>query len=86
MVTRNRGGYAAARWLPIRQGLCVPLRAPPPVSVAPIVLGKSGVFPLLSFPESKMIIPDYAPCRKPRLILVAGTSATFLDWNNGLVN
>lgn len=29
VVTRNRGGYAAARWLPIRQGLCVPLRVPP---------------------------------------------------------
>lgn len=57
VVTRNRGGYAAARWLPIRQGLCVPLRAPPPAVVAPIVLGKSGVFPLLSLPRSETIIP-----------------------------
>lgn len=86
MVTRNRGGYAAARWLPIRQGLCVPLRAPPPVAVAPIVLGKSGVFPPLSTPQSEMIIPGCAPRQKPRLILVVGTSATFRDWNNALVN
>jgi len=86
VVTRNRGGYAAARWLPIRQGLCVPLCAPLPVAVAPIVLEKSGVFPLLSSSQSEMIIPDYAPCRNSHSILVTGTSATFRDWNNALVN
>lgn len=76
VVTRNRGGYAAARWLPIRQGLCVPLRAPPPMVVAPIVLGKNAVFPLLSFPWPETIIPRL-PCRKPCPILVARLSGDF---------
>lgn len=97
VVTRNRGGYAAARWLPIRQGLCVPSRAPPSAVAAPVVLGKSGVFPLLSLfrrcPRSPLA--RSGPKRsslgccagKPCSILAAaGTPATFRDWNNALVN
>lgn len=64
VVTRKRGLCATARWLLIRQGLCVPLCAPPPVvgtAILSVGLGKSALFsthpilrpddlfPLLSF-------------------------------------